>query len=73
MYVALCYCKLDYYDVSLEILGVYLNAFPDSSIAVNLKVGDGWRGHSAVGWGSYCGPLLLLRRGNGRGRGQTGR
>lgn len=41
VYVALCYCKLDYYDVSLEILGVYLNAFPDSSIAVNLKVGCG--------------------------------
>lgn len=38
VYVALCYCKLDYYDVSLEILGVYLNAFQDSAIAVNLKV-----------------------------------
>ena len=24
VYVALCYCKLDYYDVSLEILAVYL-------------------------------------------------
>lgn len=37
VYVALCYCKLDYYDVSLEILGVYLNAFPDSALAINLK------------------------------------
>jgi intraflagellar transport protein 56 len=26
VYVALCYCKLDYYDVSLEILAVYLQA-----------------------------------------------
>lgn len=43
VYVALCYCKLDYYDVSLEILGVYLNAFPDSSIAVNLKACNHFR------------------------------
>ena len=37
VYIALCYSKLDYYDVSLEILSVYLQAFPDSSFAVNLK------------------------------------
>lgn len=37
VYVAMCYYKLDYYDVSLEILTVYLQAYPDSSIAVNLK------------------------------------
>ncbi|KAG2488761.1 hypothetical protein HYH03_012759 [Edaphochlamys debaryana] len=43
VYVALCYCKLDYYDVSLEILGVYLNAFPDSAIAVNLKACNHFR------------------------------
>lgn len=34
----MCYYKLDYYDVSLEILAVYLQAFPDSAVAVNLKV-----------------------------------
>ena len=33
VYVALCYYKLDYYDVSLEILAAYLQAHPDSSIA----------------------------------------
>jgi intraflagellar transport protein 56 len=33
----MCYYKLDYYDVSLEILAVYLQAYPDSAIAVNLK------------------------------------
>jgi hypothetical protein len=38
VYVALCYCKLDYYDVSLDILQVYLNAFADSALSVNLKV-----------------------------------
>uniref|UniRef100_A0A7S3GFC7 Intraflagellar transport protein 56 n=1 Tax=Palpitomonas bilix TaxID=652834 RepID=A0A7S3GFC7_9EUKA len=37
VYVALCYYKLDYYDVSLEILGVYLQAHPDSAVAINLK------------------------------------
>ncbi|KAG2439081.1 hypothetical protein HYH02_006606 [Chlamydomonas schloesseri] len=43
VYVALCYCKLDYYDVSLEILGVYLSAFADSAIAVNLKACNHFR------------------------------
>ncbi|CAN0268995.1 unnamed protein product, partial [Ectocarpus sp. 13 AM-2016] len=37
VYVAMCYYKLDYYDVSLEILAVYLQAFPDSAVAMNLK------------------------------------
>lgn len=37
VYVALCYYKLDYYDVSQEVLGVYLNHYPDSVIATNLK------------------------------------
>lgn len=31
------YYKLDYYDVSLEILAPYLVAHPDSAIAINLK------------------------------------
>jgi intraflagellar transport protein 56 len=33
----MCYYKLDYYDVSLEILAPYLAAHPDSAIAINLK------------------------------------
>lgn len=37
VYVALCYYKLDYYDVSLEILDPYLQEHPDSAIAINLK------------------------------------
>ena len=37
IYVALCYYKLDYYDVSLEILAVYLGLHPDSIVSVNLK------------------------------------
>lgn len=37
VYVALCYYKLDYYDVSQEVLNVYLQANPLSAIAINLK------------------------------------
>lgn len=37
IYVALCYYKMDYYDVSLEILAVYLGVNPDSIVGVNLK------------------------------------
>ncbi|CAA9994608.1 unnamed protein product [Nesidiocoris tenuis] len=37
VYVALCYYKLDYYDVSQEVLGLYLQKFPDSAIAINLR------------------------------------
>uniref|UniRef100_A0A914VKT0 Intraflagellar transport protein 56 n=1 Tax=Plectus sambesii TaxID=2011161 RepID=A0A914VKT0_9BILA len=37
VYLALCYYKLDYYDVSLEVLQVYLQQHPDSATAVNLR------------------------------------
>ena len=37
VYVAMCYYKLDYYDVSLEILQPYIAAHPDSATAMNLK------------------------------------
>lgn len=43
VYVAMCYYKLDYYDVSLEILAVYLQAYPDSPHAVNLKACNNFR------------------------------
>ena len=39
----MCYYKLDYYDVSLEILLVYLNAYPDSAVAINLKACNHFR------------------------------
>ena len=35
--IALCYYKLDFYDVSQEVLSVYLQKIPDSLIALNLK------------------------------------
>uniref|UniRef100_A0A673W9P6 Intraflagellar transport protein 56 n=1 Tax=Salmo trutta TaxID=8032 RepID=A0A673W9P6_SALTR len=43
VYVALCYYKLDYYDVSQEVLAVYLQSVPDSTIALNLKACNHFR------------------------------
>ncbi|XP_026553308.1 intraflagellar transport protein 56 isoform X2 [Pseudonaja textilis] len=43
VYVALCYYKLDYYDVSQEVLAVYLQQVPDSTIALNLKACNHFR------------------------------
>ncbi len=43
VYVAMSYYRLDYYDVSLEILSVYLQSHPDSVIAINLKACNHFR------------------------------
>lgn len=43
VYVALCYYKLNYYDVSQEVLAVYLQSIPDSTIALNLKACNHFR------------------------------
>uniref|UniRef100_A0A4W5PLJ9 Intraflagellar transport protein 56 n=1 Tax=Hucho hucho TaxID=62062 RepID=A0A4W5PLJ9_9TELE len=43
VYPALCYYKLDYYDVSQEVLAVYLQSVPDSTIALNLKACNHFR------------------------------
>jgi intraflagellar transport protein 56 len=43
VYVALCYYKLDYYDVSQEVLTVYLQQFPYSVTATNLKACNHYR------------------------------
>jgi len=37
VYIALCYYKLEYHDVALEILQTYLSTYPGSITAVNLK------------------------------------
>jgi intraflagellar transport protein 56 len=37
VYVAMCYYKLDYYDVSLEILAVYLQSHPLSPIGQSIS------------------------------------
>jgi len=46
VYIALCYYKLDYYDVSQEVLKVYLETFPDSATAINLKACNHFRLYS---------------------------
>jgi intraflagellar transport protein 56 len=33
----MCYYKLDYYDVSQEVLSVYLQTYNDSVVGTNLK------------------------------------
>ncbi len=43
VYVALCYYKLDYYDVSQEVLGQYMQAHKDSATAINLKACNHFR------------------------------
>ena len=43
VYVAMSYYRLDYYDVSLEILSVYLQSHPDSVVAINLKACNHFR------------------------------
>ena len=40
--------QLDYYDVSLEILAVYLQSFPSSAVAVNLKACNHFRLYNGV-------------------------
>ncbi|KAK9888298.1 hypothetical protein WA026_000558 [Henosepilachna vigintioctopunctata] len=43
VYVALCYYKLDYYDISQEVLSIYLAQYSDSVIATNLKACNHFR------------------------------
>ncbi|KAJ3367176.1 Intraflagellar transport protein 56 [Allomyces arbusculus] len=43
VYLALCYYKLDYYDVAQEVLALYQQRFPDSVTAGNLKACNHFR------------------------------
>ncbi|ORZ36831.1 tetratricopeptide repeat protein 26 [Catenaria anguillulae PL171] len=43
VYLALCYYKLDYYDVAQEVLALYLARVPDSVTAGNLKACNHFR------------------------------
>ncbi len=37
VYVAMCYYKLEYYDIAQEVLSIYLQHHPTSFTAINLK------------------------------------
>ena len=43
VYIALCYYKLDYYDVSQEVLALYLQQYSESVTATNLKACNHYR------------------------------
>lgn len=43
IYIALCYYKLDYFDISQEVLDIYLNRHTDSIVAINLKACNRFR------------------------------
>ncbi|GMF18411.1 unnamed protein product [Phytophthora lilii] len=47
VYLALCYFKLGYDDVALEVVAVYLISHPDSFFATNLKASCNFRLYSA--------------------------
>ncbi|KAK4473192.1 hypothetical protein MN116_004369 [Schistosoma mekongi] len=44
--IALCYYKMDYYDISQEVLGIYQQRYPDSATAVNLKACINFRSYN---------------------------
>ena len=46
VYSAMCYHKLDYYDVSQEMLATYVQMHPDSIMATNLKACNNYRLYS---------------------------
>nr|CAG4639113.1 EOG090X04LA [Daphnia magna] len=58
VYIALCYYKLDFYDVSQEVLSVYLQKNPDSLIAINLKACNIYRLYNGRSAESEIRPLL---------------
>lgn len=43
VYLAMCYHRLDYYDVSQEVLASYVQTHADSTIAINLKACNYYR------------------------------
>lgn len=43
IYISLCYYKLDYFDISQEVLDTYLTRHADSIIAINLKACNRFR------------------------------
>ncbi|CAI2722666.1 unnamed protein product [Schistosoma spindalis] len=44
--IALCYYKMDYYDISQEVLGIYQQRYPDSATAINLKACINFRSYN---------------------------
>lgn len=58
VYIAMCYYKMDYYDVSLEMLAVYLQAYPESAAAMNLKACNHFRLYNGKAAAAELKPLM---------------
>ena len=58
VYIALCYYKLDYYDVSMEVLNPYMEKYPDSGIGTNLKACNMFRLQDGLAAELVLKPLL---------------
>jgi intraflagellar transport protein 56 len=71
-YIAACYYRLDYYDVSLEILAVYLQARPTSATAINLKACNHFKAYNGKAAEAEL-KALAGEWGWGRGGGEGGR
>lgn len=58
VYMALCYYRMDYYEVSNDFLGVYLQAHPSSIVALNLKACNQFRLYNGKAAEMELKPLL---------------
>ncbi len=48
VYLSMCYYKLEYYELSIEVLLIYLQAIPDSFSAINLKACNLFQLHNGI-------------------------
>ena len=67
VYIALCYYKLDYHDISLEILDAYLKRYPDSAVALNLRACNHFRLYNGKSAEQELRPLLEVFEGSKAG------
>jgi intraflagellar transport protein 56 len=62
-YIALCYYKMEYFDVSMEILSGYLNFDPQSIYATNLKACNNYQLYSGKNAEEVLKPIQQLFKG----------
>ncbi len=60
VYVALCYHRLEYFDVSQEVLAVYLQAYQGSAIALNLRACNTFRLYNGAAAEKELKPLINI-------------
>ena len=62
IYVALCYFKLDFFDISLEVLSSYLQKHPDSPTALNLRACNIFKTYSGKKAEAVLQPIIELQQ-----------